>query len=107
MFSEINYFQKAFMFFFPGMLIGVFCLFGGFFCGLGFIFTLFLLISLIILKQKGKCKTGLLRRPSDFSSYTFPCELCQKTELFNFLCQKIQYKQHNSKLGENYPLYVH
>lgn len=46
MFSEIKYFQKAFMFCFvlffsPGMLVGFFCLFKGFFCVLGFIFTLF------------------------------------------------------------------
>lgn len=41
MFSEIKYFQNAFMVFFPGMLVGVFCLFGGFFCVLGFIFTFF------------------------------------------------------------------
>lgn len=81
MFSEIKYFQKAFMFFSQVCWLGFFCLFGG----VSLCFGFFFLISLIILKQKGKCKTRLQKRPSDFSSYTFPCELCQKIEFFNFL----------------------
>lgn len=63
------------------------CWLGFLVCLKNFVFWLFFfLISLIVLKQKGKCKTWLQKRPSDFSSYTFPCELCQKIEFFNFLC---------------------